>query len=1063
MSIVHDDTLPPQSQSEPPSEPQSDLDAMRDVTIADDTHTDHHAPLEPETSTRLNHYVLLSKLGQGGMGVVYAAYDERLDRKVAIKLLRSEGEPKAKRRLVREAQSMARLAHPNVVQIYEIGEADQRVFIVMEFVKGATLQRWLAAQPRSQRDILEVFHAAGKGLAAAHAQGLVHRDFKPDNVMIDADNHVRVMDFGLAHGEVDPEAHSQDPLGEALEPSGLTATGVLMGTPAYMAPEQFEARPTDARTDQFSFCVALWEALHGKRPFAGASLMDLSVSVCSGSVSTPADNNVPSWLRKVVARGLQVEPDARWPSLEDLLDALGKDPTRRRRAVLGTLTMVALALGVAGGVQLTQQRARTQQLRACDDEAQTLRWNPSVEAELAAAFEATALPYARSAWAHTRSQLNDYAHTWSQARRETCVETHVAHRRDEASHALITACLDERRAAFEGLLDAWAELDERTLARATSAAAKLSPVSTCTTALWLTQRMQAPTELRAAVGQLRARLEQVEALDHAGSYEAGLERIEQIETEAVALGWSPLLAEARLARGDLHDKLGDYEAARASVERAYLDAVGAGHEMTALGSATLLTVIVGDKLAQPERGLYWGELARMHVERMGLTDTVHEAQRLGHVGAVHTAAGGFAEATAAHARALQITKATFGAEHLQVALALNNAGSTWWEQGDYDQALPAFLESLRIKQAVLGPQHPEVGVALNNIGAVYWGRGDYDLALASFEQSLSVREAALGPQHPDVAGSLNNVGAVLASQHQYQPALVSFRRALDIQMATLGPDHPDVAGALTNIANILRNQAQGSSPELLQEVLDTHLRALAIWETAYGPDHPKVAMSLNNVGVTHWRRGEFEQALATHRRALAIREGAFGPEHADVAMSLSNIGTTLSSLGDRQAALEHYQRALAIREATLGPDHVDLADSLDNVGHALRKTGAIDEAMAAHERALAIIEASLGPDNAAVAASLIAIGSIAVERGAVTEAREVLERALAIREQPDTPPAELADAMFALAPVRWAEGDRAQARTLAEGARERYAGAAIEYAQQLREVDAWLGAHRVTN
>jgi eukaryotic-like serine/threonine-protein kinase len=1057
MSIVTDDTL----------RPPSELDAMHDITSADDTQADQHDTLEAAGPIRLNHYVLLSKLGEGGMGVVYAAYDEKLDRKVALKLLRSEAERKAQRRLVREAQSMARLSHPNVVQIYEIGETEQRIFIVMEFVKGVTLKDWLAAQPRSQRAILEVFHAAGQGLAAAHAQGLVHRDFKPDNVMIGDDGHVRVMDFGLAHGD---ESERVDDAGATaqqmiMEPSGLTATGVLMGTPAYMAPEQFESRKTDARTDQFSFCVALWEALHGQRPFAGASLMDLSISVCSGSVSTPDHSDVPTWLRKVIARGLRVEPDARWPSLPALLDALREDPTRRRRGLFGVLAVLAMTLGVIGWAQLSDQRSHAQLVHACEQEAQALRWHEAIQAELAAAFEAAGLPYARSAWARTHALLDAYARDWSRARRDACLETRVEHQRDEPSYALISACLDERRATFEGLLDAWTELDETTLARATSAAAGLSPVSTCTTALWLTQRMQAPTELRAEVEQLRARLGQISALKYVGKYDEGLARLEPIERDAKALGWAPLSAEALVARGHLQYRLGDHELARASVERAYLDAVGAGHDMVALQSASLLTAIVGDELAEPKPGLYWGELALEHVERMGLTDTIHEAGVLGGISSVHTAAGGFEQATAANDRALQITKAALGPDHLQVALVLNNAGTTQWEQGNYDEALPLFLASLRIKQAVLGIEHPENGAALNNIGAVHWGRGDFDQALAAFEQALAIRIATFGPVHPDVAGAHNNIGAVLASQRQHEQALVSFRRALDIQMATLGPDHPDVAGALTNIGNILGNQAeaQGNPPELLQEVLETHRRALVIWEAAYGPTHAKVAMSLNNIGVAQWRRGELDEALATHHRALAIREAALGPDHADVAMSLDNIGTVMSTRGDTRAALEMYRRALAIREAALGPDHAGLADNLDSIGMQLRKLGALDDALAAHARALAINEAALGPDHAVVSASLIAIGTLHAELGATDDARRELERALAIREQTQATPAKLAEAMFALARVLWTADRRSQgprARELAAGARERYADAAA-HASQLREIDDWLRTHLV--
>src|SRR5690606_32000265 len=273
----------------------------------------------------LGHYVLLDKLGEGGMGVVFAAYDRALDRKVAIKLLRATGD-EAQRRLIREAQAMARLSHPNVVQIYEIGELDddgstraavlagdgsRPVFIVMEFIDGQTLSAWRRQRRPSIAEILAVFDAAGRGLAAAHRKGLVHRDFKPDNVMIRSDARVVVMDFGLARERSELDGQPRAPvLDDAVAGHStselsidLTATGALLGTPAYMSPEQFAGAATDAKTDQFSFCVALWEALHGSRPFAGTSLAELAYSVTSGQRSAGSDT-VPTWLSDAVARGL---------------------------------------------------------------------------------------------------------------------------------------------------------------------------------------------------------------------------------------------------------------------------------------------------------------------------------------------------------------------------------------------------------------------------------------------------------------------------------------------------------------------------------------------------------------------------------------------------------------------------------------------------------------------------------------------------------------------------------------------------------------------------------------
>ncbi len=253
---------------------------------------------------RLGRYILLRPLGVGGMGVVYAAYDSELARTVALKLLR-------------EARAMARLTSPYVLPVYDVGTWREQVFVTMELVEGGTLTHWLAEQPRGWREVRRVFLEAGRGLAAAHAAGLVHRDFKPDNVLVGADGRGRVTDFGLARST---QASAPPPGTEEGTPSGLqepslTRQGTLMGTPAYMSPEQLAGLPVDARSDQFSFCVALYEGLHGHRPFAGDSRESLEQSIRAGTLRPlPARTRVPAWLRRVVLRGLSADPQGRFSS-----------------------------------------------------------------------------------------------------------------------------------------------------------------------------------------------------------------------------------------------------------------------------------------------------------------------------------------------------------------------------------------------------------------------------------------------------------------------------------------------------------------------------------------------------------------------------------------------------------------------------------------------------------------------------------------------------------------------------------------------------------------------------
>ncbi len=298
---------------------------------------------------RVGRYTVLERVGSGAMAVVYAAFDRELDRKVAIKILRPE-RTVPHERLLREAKALARLSHPNVVQIYEVGHQDGEVFIAMELIEGTVLTDWLAGAQRTWREVVDVFVEAARGLAAAHAQGVVHRDFKPDNVIVGENGRVRVVDFGLAIDEpgrprVPSDADASLESGALLP--GLTQTGVALGTPAYMAPEQMEGAPADPRADQFSWCVALYEALVGERPFDAPTLMEMRTRMLGEAPGWGPKRAWPVALQSVVARGLSVDPEQRHDSLDALIDALGRATGRDRRRTWGAggLGLVAMLAG----------------------------------------------------------------------------------------------------------------------------------------------------------------------------------------------------------------------------------------------------------------------------------------------------------------------------------------------------------------------------------------------------------------------------------------------------------------------------------------------------------------------------------------------------------------------------------------------------------------------------------------------------------------------------------------------------------------------------------------------
>jgi len=336
------------------------------------------SPGPADGPARIGRFVVIKRIGEGGMGVIYAAYDDQLDRKIAVKLLRPDGTggtgTDGRARLMREAQALARLSHESVISVYEVGPYEDQVYVAMEFVDGGTLKQWQAEPNRPWRDLLEAYIRAGRGLAAAHAASIVHRDFKPDNVLVRRDGAVRVVDFGLARREFEgPTPRKQvlralsessgeisieladlavssiyETFGESPQGQPLTRTGVIMGTPAYMAPEQHLGTIADARSDQFSYCVALYEAFYGFRPFPGDTLSTLRRNVLTGNLQAPPKyTDVPLRVHDALARGLSVRPDARHASMESLLEALTHDPRQVfRRVLLGLAIVVTIALGV---------------------------------------------------------------------------------------------------------------------------------------------------------------------------------------------------------------------------------------------------------------------------------------------------------------------------------------------------------------------------------------------------------------------------------------------------------------------------------------------------------------------------------------------------------------------------------------------------------------------------------------------------------------------------------------------------------------------------------------------
>ncbi|MBL8943103.1 MAG: serine/threonine protein kinase, partial [Myxococcales bacterium] len=501
----------PQDELAPPPEvPDVDRERVR-AKLKAELFQIHSEPV------RIGRFPILGRLGQGGMGTVFSAFDAELDRKIAVKVMlpdhAAEGS-QGRERTRREAQAMARLSHPNIVAVHEVGEADQQVFIAMEFVRGVSLDVWLAQRSRTTREVLDVFRQAGRGLAAAHEAGLVHRDFKPSNVMVGDDGQIKILDFGLARASDDALAPTEEGGGALgkLGDGSLTRPGTIMGTPAFMAPEQHRGRPATALSDQFSFCVALYTALYGAHPFGATSLPAMITAVCDGTLASPPKQSVvPAWLRRVVVRGLSRAPEDRFASMGALLDALAADPgARRRRWLFGGAGVVAV-LGAGFGI------ARLAQNEPCPDGRQALlgAWDDARRDRVAAALHGAAAHGAET-WTRVEPTLDAYADAWATAREDAC----HAMRTGAASDLLYerrVACLSRSRSALDALVEVFEQADTTVVEKAVAAAAGLPALARCEDAEGLLAQVEPPPEAIAnEVAALRDRLVRARSMEDAG-------------------------------------------------------------------------------------------------------------------------------------------------------------------------------------------------------------------------------------------------------------------------------------------------------------------------------------------------------------------------------------------------------------------------------------------------------------------------------------------------------------------------------------------------------------------
>ncbi|HEX3759179.1 MAG TPA: serine/threonine-protein kinase [Kofleriaceae bacterium] len=873
-------------------------------------------------------FKILRVLGTGGMGTVYVARDATLGREVAIKVHHAGG---GAQRLRREAVAMARLAHPNVVTVFEVGDLGGRPFVVMECIAGTTLRAHLAAAPRSVREVLALLIAAGEGLAAAHDAGLVHRDIKPENVLVGSDGRARVGDFGLAR-ELDSADAPEDPADgppsiEDLR-TPVTLTGAVMGTPAYMAPEQFAGAPVDARADQFAFCVTAWEALWRQRPFAGASYAELSAAIRGGQRRPPpAAPKVPARIRAALERGLATDPAARFPTLHALLDAMRPLRGRRWRWLAAGGVVAAAAVATA---LVVHRGAPSCELAGDADLGGLRRDLPALlrqhgTPQIAARVEALAQGYVERFRGQARQACAaERAHQWSPelaARSRQCFA--VAGR----TAALTLAGVDPAR-----------PLDALHRAR------RLRTEEHCTSPNYLAARPALPGDpaqlaaLTEANALLTAGLESIGGHDLAGLRRAlaALEASSARGDPGVAAGlpilrgWIALdagrIADARGQLGDAyfagraiddelisstalgllieygpdleasHDQLGDWlRTALADADRVRgrspwlagrLYAVAARAADTANDAAAALQFIARAREVLDEHD-------PVRIET-GLTE-----------GAVLMWSGRVDDGIHAYEAAIAQQAAALGGDDPDLASALSDYASSLLDAQHLEQAMRAADRAFQIVAGAVDPDDDRLDPIRMTLAAVLIGANQDDEAFGLLQVAREHTVRRLGESTTLVANIDSNLATIYIGKHEYDRAIIALRSALAIDEKLLGADRLEVAGVLYNLAAAYRSKHDAA------QAIAAARRAAAIYAArSPGADRHRLALTLAATAANDAR--DFAQGAELTAAALGFArpaESAQTPAWAQLERARALIG--LGRAGEARPLLDAARAAYA--------------------------------------------------------------------------------------------------------------------------------------------------------
>ncbi|MCH9686648.1 MAG: serine/threonine-protein kinase [Deltaproteobacteria bacterium] len=962
----------------------------------------------------LGRYIILRLLGVGGMGAVYLAYDPELDRKVALKLLRGSVDTADPRDLQREAQAMAKLRHPNVVTVYDVGQHYGRVYVAMEYIEGMTLSAWAKAKRRGWRDVLDKFVEAGRGLEAAHAEQLVHRDFKPENVLTTESGRVAVMDFGLARPSRTADAQQDVDVG-ALQES-LLDTEVdprIAGTPAYMAPEQLMGTELTAAVDQFAFCVSIWECVCGRRPYEGDGEVSTLVRMAEYDVNAPpAGARMPGWLERVLMRGLAPVAEDRWPSMETLLAALDRGRGRWRWQVgVAAVTAVVLVGSAVWGWQRQREAQRLEALAACDAEGAAIDqlWNAEARDRIRSGLLATGAPFAASSLDIFIPWLDDYRDAWSSGRIAACRHGSIERDWDEALLDRSRWCFEDRRLQLEATVEQIATLQTASARRAVRIASYLDPVDQCLDPNLLRRLPAPPTAMRDEIRAIRSTLSESDRFRHAGYYSEALDMAVVARERAAVLGWSPLLALARLIEGSCLAVSGEYGQAELALTTAYFEAQDTGSVEVAFRAARSLT--------------------RVHA-------SLHRDRE--------------AELWARHADVL--SSGLEDPKGLDAAEGHYMLTSVFAELGDYDAAAWHGEQAVAMRAATLGHDHPLTAASSRNLGRIYTLQDRLGEALERLEGASAIWEQAVGREHPYMAEMAMLRGDVLVRQGHVDRGLELLREGLVVSARVHRQGHPKIARVLVPLGEALLELGR------IDEAEQAFGRAAEIQRAEPGQHFKADANNLFRMSAINLRRGDHETALRQCAEGRELLQASSPSDRLAVVEALDCAANAYRYGGRPDDAVPQLRDVLARHEEVFGPEHRRLMTPLLRLGDVLREAGQLQPARASYTRVVEVGQGdAIARTGRALVSGLVGLAEVALAEHDGSSAVVWAERAVDMVEEQGMGPRLAAVAHFAAArALRATHQSEDRARSLAVRARDEFE--AFHDERGRAEVERWLGS-----